>query len=105
MVDDVEELCILNESVGACIGNIDEELSYVILLGDIGKIERQIDLGALAKTSEDIGILYGGYVVLLGDSTGDITNGTIEIDAIKLEGISIDAGHESEQEKGKFFHN
>ena len=105
MVDDVEELCILNESVGACIGDIDEELSYVILFGDIGKIERQIDLGALAKTSEDIGILYGGYVVLLGDSTGDITNGTIEIDAIKLEGISIDAGHESEQEKGKFFHN
>ena len=97
VVDDVEELCILNESIGACIGNVNEELANVILLGNIGEIERQIDLGALAKTGEDIGILNGGNIVLLGNSTGDVTYGTIEIDAIELEGISIDTSHKGEQ--------
>ena len=105
MIDDVEQLGVLHESVGAGIGHVNDELADMILLGHINEVERQVDLGTLAETSEHVGILDRSYVVLLRDSTGDVTYIAIEIDAIELECIGIDTSHESENENNNFFHN
>ena len=84
---------------------VNDELADMILLGHINEVERQVDLGTLAETSEHVGILDRSHVVLLRDSTGDVTHIAIEIDAIELECIGIDTSYKSENENNNFFHN
>lgn len=104
VVDDVEQRGGAGDGLGGVgHGNLDDELAYHALLGDIDVVDIEEDLGALAGALQTVALRVVG-VTAGGDLSGYLGIRHVEVDAVKLESVGRECCQHHSHHDEKLFH-